>query len=180
MYKTYITTNNLEPEKAYVGMTGTNNPNYLGSGRYFVKALKKVGKENFTRIDLGETEYADEAHYWEGFYIKVLKTMVNEGGYNICSQGGSVSKRHSEISKNKMSENRKDKAKGIPFTAEHRLKISEALKGKVRSKEHIANHSASLKGSVRSLESRKKQSDSLKGRAHSLESREKQSASIKE
>lgn len=88
MYTVYMTFNNLEPTKCYVGMTSGNNHNYKGSGLYINNAIKKYGKKNFTRCDLGHYDNYNECHYWEGFYIKTLKTLVEEGGYNLSPTGG--------------------------------------------------------------------------------------------
>ena len=42
-------TTNLINKKIYIGQDTKNNPNYLGSGKYFKYALKKYGKENFSK-----------------------------------------------------------------------------------------------------------------------------------
>lgn len=87
----YYTFKNDEPNKAYIGMTKyrVDSPKkYKGGGSYLHRAFKKYGRENFTRIDLGGFINRDEAHYWEGFYIKLYKTEVKYGGYNIIENGG--------------------------------------------------------------------------------------------
>ena len=82
-YSIYITQNLLYPEKAYVGMTARiNDVNYLGSDKYLQKDIKTLGRINFNRTTLGEFSNWEEAHYWEGFYVKTLKTHVSYGGYN--------------------------------------------------------------------------------------------------
>lgn len=87
-------------------MTSKKDINYKGSGIYFKKALSKYKKENFVRVDLGEFENKDEAHFWEGFYIKHYKTHISQGGYNLSWSGGTNFKdgfHHTEDSKMKIS-----------------------------------------------------------------------------
>jgi hypothetical protein len=40
---------NLINGKKYIGSDSNNNPNYLGSGTHIKKAIKKYGRENFTK-----------------------------------------------------------------------------------------------------------------------------------
>lgn len=134
MYKTFITINMLEPTKCYVGMTGTSSKYYKGSGKYFKKALSKYGSQNFKRVDLVNCESSDEAHYWEGFYIKTLKTLVIDGGYNISPLGGLKGAGSSPIKgKHNVPEERKER-------------IRKSLTGKSKSKEHIENVKNALTG----------------------------------
>ena len=42
-------TTNLITGKIYVGQDSKNNPNYLGSGTYFLLSVKKYGKQNFIK-----------------------------------------------------------------------------------------------------------------------------------
>lgn len=88
MVYTYYTHNNLNG-KGYVGIRkGNPKLSYLGSGKALKLAIKKYGKENFSKTILGEFEDRSEASYWEGFYIKLYKTMIHENGYNIHPRGG--------------------------------------------------------------------------------------------
>lgn len=153
----YYSFNKLFPNKAYIGMT--KNPissGYKGSGRYIHSALQKYGKENFVRIDLGEFNDKDEAHFWEGFYIKLYKTEVKYGGYNISPTGGLGTPGcliHTEETKRKIgigsrntrlsesSETKQKRRESLigrimpPNTYEQKRKISETLKGIKRSDE---------------------------------------------
>jgi len=132
MFKTFLTTNLLDPTMAYVGMTGRPNSNYKGSGIYFKRALKLYGKQNFVRVDLGTFETEDEAHYWEGFYIKTMKTLFPDG-YNLSPLGGCKGIGSSS-----------QKGKSIPV--ERRVRISETLTGKPHTKEHNENVRKALTG----------------------------------
>jgi hypothetical protein len=91
MHYVYYTFKNDEPIKGYVGMTIhpiNDKWKYKGSGVILKNSFKKYGKRNFTRIDLGEYFDKEEAHYWEGFYIKLFQTLKCENGYNISPIGG--------------------------------------------------------------------------------------------
>lgn len=112
MYTVYFTYNKIYPTKAYVGMTKKDTAGYKGSGTYLAKAIKKYGIDNFIRTDLGKYLYEDECHYWEGFYIRTLKTHISQGGYNLSWTGGTnyiKGHKHTDISKQKMSLSRRNK-----------------------------------------------------------------------
>lgn len=162
-YYTYYTYKKGEPEKAYIGITKfSKETEYLGSGILLKRNIKKYGKEAFVRINLGEFQYRDEAKYWEEFYIKLYKTEVKYGGYNIHSRGGyslSKSSLHSEESKKKISNSLKGKNNpmyGKTHTKEARKKISIMRKGKAPWNKGKTN--------IYSEETRKKFSDSAKER----------------
>jgi len=44
----YLTINWITGKK-YIGQTNGNENSYIGSGRILLKAIKKYGKENFTK-----------------------------------------------------------------------------------------------------------------------------------
>lgn len=66
MFIVYKVTNQLN-QKYYIGVHKTNNPSdsYMGSGRAIRIALKKYGRENFTKEILYITENKDEAYQKE-------------------------------------------------------------------------------------------------------------------
>lgn len=124
MYTTFITINTLNA-KGYIGMTGGNSKYYKGSGKAFIKAIYKYGTEYFIRYNLGYTPYEDEAHYWECFYIKYLKTHISEYGYNISKTGGLYyNGKHSDETKQKMSKNCASKRPEV------KEKLCKSLSGK--------------------------------------------------
>ena len=100
----YCTINNLN-HKTYIGQRtcySNHDPhasrkapetdNYIGSGFVLQKAIKKHGKENFTKVILYQSlctkEEIDEA---EKYYIRLAK-MVGKAEYNITNggQGGDL------------------------------------------------------------------------------------------
>lgn len=116
-------TTNLETGKIYVGQC-SNDPKekYLGSGVALLDAIQKYGKEKFKRVIL---EYAaqEDLDWLEEFWIEKLDAMNPKVGYNL-SPGGKggwdhvnssgkpnpmQGKNHSDETKQKMRENRKNK-----------------------------------------------------------------------
>ena len=87
----YKTTNQVNG-KYYVGQHFTSaDDGYLGSGKYFKRALKKYGKENFVRetMDFCTSANIDER---EIYWIDELDARNPEVGYNI-DIGGSGRKK---------------------------------------------------------------------------------------
>lgn len=111
-YTVYITINDIN-DKFYIGTHLTDNPldSYLGSGNLLLMAIKKHGKENFRKSILGEFQNHAEAHYWEGFYIKLFEATSRKIAYNISPSGGT-------------------KYGGI-LSDDTKKKISDKIKGKI-------------------------------------------------
>jgi len=68
----YKTTNSING-MIYIGKTKFNNKNYLGSGIKITNAIKKYGKENFTREIIEECEDS-EVSQREIFWIAAYKS----------------------------------------------------------------------------------------------------------
>lgn len=150
-------TTNLVNGKNYVGQDMYGNLRYLGSGKYLVRAIKKYGKENFTKETIAWCGTKDELDFLERFYIKFFNTKV-PNGYNI-SDGGNGGNLGSEVNK-KISESKKGKPsphKGVkrPSTtgdlnpakrSEVREKIKVARARQIFSEETIKKMSESKKG----------------------------------
>ena len=163
----YITTNNING-KQYIGMHSTDNidDGYLGSGQLILKAIKKYGKENFTRKILWKCVDLQEAFSNEAIYIKKYNTL-SPNGYNLSPTGGlGVHGCHSEETKIKMSKKHKGK-KRKPFSKEHKRKLSDINFGNTNGK---AN-----KGKKHSEETKKKMGDRKIGNKHSEETKKKMS-----
>ena len=170
----YVTTN-LKNDNQYIGDHSTNNLNdgYLGSGRIFLKAIKKYGSNCFKRDILKQFETKKEAFDAQEKYINEYNTLI-PNGYNISPKGGNnVKGCHSEETKRKMSINISEGKKGKKLSEEHKRKISRSSKGKKLSEEHKNKISKKLKGIKRSEETKIKISIALKGRIVTLETREK-------
>jgi len=130
----YLTTNNIR-EKVYVGkLVNERKKTYLGSGTYVRRAIKKYGKENFSRITLedGITDHdylCEREKYWIAFYDSTNPDV----GYNLTEGGGGLlGFHHSEETLEKLSESHKGQIpwnKGISPSKETLEKLSESHKG---------------------------------------------------
>jgi len=131
----YITTN-LINGKQYVGSHATDNidDGYIGPGRYFLRSLRKEGKQNFKREILEECNNREEAILKEEFYILKFKTLCPHG-YNMCPKGGIgfSGASHSEITKEKQARWQKGKSFEELYGADKarlmKEKISQRKKG---------------------------------------------------
>lgn len=144
-YFVYKTTN-IVNNKTYIGIhqTEDENDDYLGSGVALKRAVKKYGKENFTREILSYHKSFDEL-------LEIEAELVNEEwvtdrtNYNMKT-GGQSAGILSEESKLKISETLKRKyANGeipknynAPYIAtnEQKQQISETLKKRYQNQEH--------------------------------------------
>ena len=188
----YLTTN-IVNGKQYVGSHSTNNidDNYLGSGRYFLKSLRKEGKQNFKREVLKECIDILEARGLEGTYIEKHNTLY-PNGYNLSPKGGIGFKgaNHSQHTKNKQSEWQKGKTYEELYGPEKAFQMKEKQrqrklgtttkrKGKGIKQEMIEKYGEE-EGLKHYNEFREKQSTSHKGKIQSKETIEKRKQSIGE
>jgi group I intron endonuclease len=139
----YETKNNLN-DKIYVGYHyGTSGDSYLGSGKMVLVAIKKYGKENFSKRIL---EYIDEEQWNERevFWIANLSATDKNIGYNILpggnkgptlsgEQNGMYGKTHSEEAMNII---RQANFRYYETHPEARERISKQHKGKTVSDYH--------------------------------------------
>ncbi len=84
----YLWENRVNGKKYLGKCQGSPNSSYLGSGKYFKKAVKRYGIENFKRTML---EYCDDPkdlisreQYWLDFY----QVATNPSFYNISQNSG--------------------------------------------------------------------------------------------
>lgn len=124
IYKTVNTING----KIYIGKSNNNSSTYLGSGLKITAAIKKYGRDNFTKEILEECKrdiVSDREKYWIQFYHSTNDSI----GYNI-SAGGEGGDHYwttltptQKIEHNrKISESRQGKTRG-PHTEETKKKI---------------------------------------------------------
>jgi len=78
-------TTNLINGKYYVGKDEKNNSEYLGSGLLLNKAIKKYGRNNFTKEILETCVTKKELNEREIYWIKELNAVKD--GYNIALGG---------------------------------------------------------------------------------------------
>lgn len=175
-------TTNLVNGKIYVGVhklaDNYRSRNYLGSGLALRPAIKKYGKENFTRVTLEEFSCAEDAYAAEALVV-TENFVKREDTYNlkIGGEGGIFT----EEIKAKMSA----AAKKRKATPETKAKISAAHKGNTYnigrklSEEHRAKIVTALEGRVKSVETRLKLSIAQTGKKYSEKSKEKMRESAK-
>lgn len=178
-YTIYKTTNNING-KFYIGKHITDNPNdtYLGSGVALIKAIKKYGKDNFSKEVLYIFNSEDEMNLKEK-EIVTESFYKDDKTYNIGlgGEGGShfKGKKHTDEMKRALSE----KMTGRKLTDEQKIKVSEANKKRKLSEETKKKLSEKAKGRFISQEARDKISNSLKGRRLTSEQKSKISDAAK-
>lgn len=92
----YITTNHINNKK-YIGQRFYDEngrwKNYLGSGLHIKRAIKKYGKENFSKEILQECNSKEELDKAEIYWIDKYNAVESDNFYNIASggQGGDIS-----------------------------------------------------------------------------------------
>lgn len=138
-------------------MDSNNNPEYLGSGFQVTKALKKYGKENFSKEILEECSTLQELREREVFWIKKFNASSSDEFYNLidtktpCQKG----RKRSAKTRQKISEIKKE------YFKTH----DSPNKGKKMSEEAKKHLSKIKKGTIVSEETRKKLSKAAKGRS---------------
>lgn len=86
-YFVYITTN-LINNKQYIGYHyGDINDNYLGSGTYILKAIKKYGKQNFKREILEICPDKETVLKQEQYWIMKFNAVKDNNFYNFSAGG---------------------------------------------------------------------------------------------
>lgn len=109
---------------------------------------------SFYIVEYCKSENLDEK---EKFYIKKMGSHVSEGGYNL-SWGGSVPMR------------------GMTFSDEHKKKIGDSNRGKIRSEESKIKIGLAKKGFRHSDETKKRIGDSETGEKHHSWGKKKEGA----
>jgi hypothetical protein len=90
----YCTTNKINGKK-YIGKDEKNNPNYLGSGKAFLNAVKKYGKNNFKKEIIAYTDDKNFLKDLEIYYIDYYNAQTSSLFYNI-TKGGIGGKTHNQ------------------------------------------------------------------------------------
>lgn len=144
-------TTNLINNKIYVGKDSNDNPNYLGSGLYLKRAIKKYGKENFKKETLEVCDLSN-INEREIYWISKLNSRNNDIGYNITSGGDGLGsgKNHPSFGKS--------------LSQDHKNKVSKSMKGRKFSLEHKKHLSEKRKGITFSEETKRKMSLAKLGR----------------
>lgn len=183
--------------KIYIGVTCQKLKRRWRKGKgyessdYFYHAIQKYGWDSFEHKVLYKGLTKREVEKLEIELINEYDATNIDVGYNL-NNGGSLSGKHSEKTRKKISEAHKkmpvnweviEKMKRInkerEYTERHCKNISKALMGRKLSKEHIKSISESHKGYQHTEEQKRKISKSLKGITFSEEHKKKLSQSLK-
>lgn len=176
------------------------NDGYRGSGKIW-KKIYKAHPDECVKIILGMYNTKDEVNQAEISLIKHYKTVWGKFCVNLTEGGEGMCRKHTEESKRKMSETKRDwtpeqKAKvranqskahkgqiawnkGVRSSAEAIEKNRQAHIGKKASDETKRKMSEARMGRKMSDESRRKLSEATKGRVISEEQRKKLAAAHK-
>ena len=106
---------NLKNQKVYIGQTSQsvqkrwNNGKGYVSSPHFYAAIQKYGWDNFEHIILKEKLTAEEADYWEKYYINLYQSQQPEKGYNILSGGNEKLKEYWSDENNRKNQSLKRK-----------------------------------------------------------------------
>jgi group I intron endonuclease len=184
-------TTNIITGKIYVGKDCGRHRNYLGSGTYLLRAIKKYGRNNFKREVL-EICSAATVCKREIFWIKKLDARNKKVGYNISIGGdgrGSGFKHsaatikkiakahiglwHTEAAKRKISMAKKGAGLGGHLSEETRRKLSAINTGKHHSKETRLLMSLQRTGRRASVETKLLMSNIRMGKKLSEETKRK-------
>lgn len=151
----YCTTN-LVNGKKYIGQDSKNDPNYLGSGAYFSRALKKYGFHNFKKQILQDCIDVKDLNESEIYWINYFNAAESSLFYNLTLGGHGV--RPNEEVRRKMSLSKKGKTsprKGHKLPEKQKQEHSKKMKGKPawnkgipRTEEEKKSHSEKMKGRI--------------------------------
>lgn len=144
----YLTTNNINGKK-YVGHCKYSKKTwktYLGSGKHILSAIKKYGKDSFSRVILEEATSKEHLIQLEEYYIKLYDAANSNNFYNISEKSyvtrGFSGKKHTKQRNKRISEILKGK-KRPPHVG---VAVSKSRKGHTKSEETILKHKEKVSG----------------------------------
>lgn len=178
----YITTNLINGKK-YIGKKEFKKgwKNYLGSGVNLKKAIKKYGRENFSRDIIYIAYSLEELNKAEQDFIYYHDAINDKDYYNIASggDGGNTLKGLSDeelrLFKHRCRLTIKDKMKN----KKPQIGKDNPFYGKYHTKEAKQKISKAKKGKTLSEETKYKMCEAHKGKTHTEESKEKMSKNTK-
>lgn len=137
---------NLKNQKVYIGQTcqsvqkrWNNGKGYISSPHFYA-AIQKYGWNNFEHIILKEKLNAEEADYWEKYYINLYQSQQSEKGYNILSGGNEKLKEYWSKESNRKNQSLKRKQ----YFKNHPEKIKE-IKNRLNTPEINEKHKVFMK-----------------------------------
>lgn len=132
LYYIYVISN-LINSKTYIGQHKTNNlnDNYMGSGLNITKAIKKYGKENFSKFILAIANTKFNADILEKYFISLYRAE-GKAEYNIANggSGGQDGRKHTIYEKIKIAKASSEHWKRKGYKEYVGKKIGESRRGK--------------------------------------------------
>lgn len=127
----YITTNNVNG-KMYIGQRCYHKKgweNYLGSGVYLKRAIRKYGKENFTKTIIKNYINKEELDAGEIYFIQKYDAVNNDNFYNIAQggDGGNTIKGYTSDERTMLSEKLSKIRKGKVNLGENNGKATKVI-----------------------------------------------------
>lgn len=134
IYCIYCITNQIN-NKTYIGQHKTDNlqDSYMGSGLCITSAIKKYGKENFTKTILAVAGTKEVIDVLEKVFIQLYREQ-GKAEYNLATggTGGQDGRKHTFEEKIKISKASSEHWKRQDYKEKVGKKISESLTGKKR------------------------------------------------
>lgn len=136
---------NIINGKIYIGKDTTNRTSYYGSGVLIKRALKKYGKNNFTKKIIDTANDNEELSKKEIYWIEEYRK--NHILYNITKggDGGDTLSGHPDIDKIKVKISKSSYTKGKRYEDVFGEEKSKIYKDKLKSRLHMSLHSDKTK-----------------------------------
>lgn len=123
-------TTNLVNGKIYIGQSiNDDDHNYIGSGTYIKKAIKKYGKDNFKKEIIERCDSKENLNNRELFWIRHYGTTNRNVGYNVATWSDGLFSIESR--------ERQKSFLGRKHSTKTKEKIRMALTGKPKTQRHI-------------------------------------------
>jgi len=84
----YLWKNNIDGKKYIGSHIGSLEDGYIGSGKYFTRAVAKYGLCYFERIILEEVEDKNDVYQREQFFLDLYNAAEDPNFYNLSNQAG--------------------------------------------------------------------------------------------
>jgi len=129
-------TTNLINGRIYIGLDTKNDFSYYGSGKYYKRAEKKYGKENFRKATIDSDENLEVLYLKEIFWIADYRKRGHQL-YNVSSGGDGGDTFSNNPNKEEIRQKIINFRKGKPCLEEIKQKISKTLSdGRRKGKNH--------------------------------------------
>lgn len=163
-------TTNLINKKYYIGKNSTNNPDYIGSGVRFSRAVDKYGKDNFLKeIIIENITNINDLNALEKYFIKEYNAVKDPMSYNVADggQGGNTLAGFTDEERKAHGQKSKDKWKN--YSDEKRKEILDKLHYHALYEDRTEEHEKNLKKAIQDFHKSDLGKESHKKRASLIE-----------